>query len=218
MKHIVTTVVGLTMGVMSASADLSLVDINGTSNVLTGTLTTLEGNLASPGGSASRWSTSIVGSDFVGVLPDPMTSTDVYVQWTGLAVPVSSARYVEVHYDVTGAAFTGDLHRLFPATTAVSGGINMADDFLIDGSPGTHSFIVDMFSDPTSRDYESGGGNWTAFRWDMWNETDLTVNAGKSITIDKLVFGSAIQAVPEPGTLGLVSLGVLAVMVRRRRQ
>lgn len=57
-------------------------------------------------------------------------------------------------------------------------------------------------------------GNLTEFRWDFSNAIG---NEGKTFTIDRLVFGTAVTAIPEPSSTFFVAVCGEVVSMRCRR-
>ena len=127
--------------------------------------------------------------------------TDFYFKWSsGVSLPSASYRYGEIHYQVnptSAGGFVGDSesNRLRLQTTNDA---EAWDDFsnpeTIPGSVGPHSFIIDLHANRTYT------GHWNALRWDFFNDVR---NAGKSITIEKIVFAREITPISDTA-VGLI--------------
>lgn len=211
-----------------ANANVYIVGIDGSFTV-TGTTAPVEGNLFGVGGSAPRWDgEGPVGSDYVAT--SNTVSADRYLITSGstltsLNLTVADYRYVEVFYSLS-APFTAagasdvDDHRFFLSDTSQgNNGENPQDTSLIPTAAGSHSFVLDLLStNGTDLDGDfSGTATWDQFRWDMWNNVgNLNANAGITLTLDKIVYGTEVTAIPEPSFLALLGLGGFALLARRR--
>lgn len=196
---------GLMMGNMVVSAT-KVVDVDNQSLVLAGETILLEGTkigtFPDTKISAKKYaSITERDTDSTVVIVENPPRTDFYFKWSSSKfMPSVSHRYAEIHYTVndTGkGGFTGiGSSNRFRVQT--SNEPEAWDDFsnpeLIDGSIGSHSMIIDLQAD------KKYSGKWTALRWDFFNEVS---NGGKSITIDKIVFGTETKT--RPGPLGLIT-------------
>lgn len=217
-------------GVSTANADVFIAGVNGSMSV-GGTTTTIEGDQFGVGGSSARWDgEGAVGTDFVAT--SNSVSADRYMQVngtniTGLNLTVADNRYVEVFYSL-GADFTAagaadvDDHRFFLSDTGQgNNGENPQDTSLVDATAGTHSFVLDLLStDGTTLDGDfDGAQTWDQFRWDMWNNVgNITANSGIQVTLDKIVYGNTLVAVPEPSSIALIAMGGAGMLLRRRKR
>ncbi len=129
-------------------------------------------------------------------------------------MPVTSNRYVEIHYTMTGD-WTGPAtsHALrLDSSNEPAEFVSFINRGLIPAgnATGPQSIIVDL---DVNGDWS---GNWTQVRWDFFNAAGN--GGGKTFTIDKLVFANSLVAVPEPGTITLVGFAAGALLLRRRRR
>lgn len=218
---LVIAVVGLAMAALHASATL-LVDVDNAFNTLSGVTVTFEANENGGGipNTGTKFSSvTLSGTDRTATIADPETRFDYYLQWNNLDIAglaASTYQYAEIYYSLSDD-WNGDIAKFRLGDTITVPGTSGANDhfsnpeLLNDNgrTAGSHSFIVDLTSDVTY------AGDWNYLRWNFFNSTEAVGDAGKSLTIDKLVLGTAITAIPEPSSLVLLSLGALALVIRR---
>lgn len=223
-RMLVTTMVVLAVGAMNASASL-IVDVDNTSSFLSGTLVTYEANQGGGGmpNTGTKFSSVVLsGSDRTATIADPETRFDYYLQWNNIAgdeLDASTYKYAEIFYSLSDD-FNGDVAKFrLGDTVDVTGNAGANDPFsnpeLLNATgrtAGAHSFIVDLTADV------SYSGDWKYLRWNWFNSDEPVGDAGKSLTIDKVVFGTAIVPVPEPHSLALLALaGVGGFVIRKKR-
>ncbi|QTN32918.1 PEP-CTERM sorting domain-containing protein [Akkermansiaceae bacterium] len=214
----------------SASQAATIIDANNTAFTMNVTKTITGDNAlaftngASPTVASTRWDTppSVVsGTTTIGTTVANTTlgtSTDYYfiMNNTALGSPaISASRYAEVSYSlaggwVTGASGSHDI-RLDDSGATAQQFVAPSGTGLIASGNGTHTFIIDLLDATNPLGWS---GNWTYFRWDMFNNNDNS--GGKTFTINSVKFGDSVTAVPEPSALALLGLGTLGLLVRRR--
>jgi hypothetical protein len=221
MNKTITALAGLTLSAISASAATSRVeDVNNTLFTLTGTTTTVEGNNGTFAGTG-KWTVTngaISGTDRVATTVTTTVNNDFYINFGSVAlgtIDVASNRYVEIFYNTSGDwAGLDATHALrLDTSNQAAAFVTFANRGPIPNgdATGPQSFIVDL-------DFEQDGdwtGNWTTLRWDFFNAAGN--GGGKTMTIDKVVFGNTLTAVPEPSSTALLGLGGLALILRRRK-
>lgn len=216
-----------------ADADVFIAGADGSVSV-TGNTTTIEGSEFIPQGASDNWAegSGVVGTDWVGTTGGTATNnpSDWYLivngsNITDAGLTVSENRYVEVFYTL-GSAFTqagtASDNRFFLSDSGQgNNGENPQDTTLVPASAGDHSFVLDLLSsDGVDLDGDFDGTQiWDQFRWDMWNDADnLAANTGIEFTLDRVVFGNAIVAIPEPGSVAILAFGSVVLLAQRRRK
>ena len=204
---------------LSTSAQAAtVIDANGTMQTLSGTTQIIEGNLAGfPG--TGKWASQLAsGSDRTATTNATPSPTDFYVNYgtnlysptTTITLPASQYRYVKVDYNL-GGGWLGTTHQLrLNSTGTAPAFVPFNSTGSIPATDGTHSIIIDLTDGGTPF-----AGNWNTFRWDFFN--DAGNGGGKTFTIDKITYATAITPIPEPGSALLLSIAAAATLIRRRR-
>ena len=227
---LVTTAVVLTLGLTSASATL-LVDVDGNSgNTVGGSTFTYEANEGGggmPNVGGRLKSVTLIGDDREAITGTDTNKVDYYLHWnsiSGDALDASTYKYAKIEYTLEGDWVAGEHKFRLGDTVSVTGSAGANDAFSNPGlldtvaarADGTHSFIVDLTADVV---YD---GDWKYLRWNFYNHSDNTSSVDTSneqkLTIDKITYATALTPIPEPTTMGLLSLGALAFVVRRFRK
>jgi hypothetical protein len=222
-SFLLSGIVALTWAVSSNATTITHAD-SATARV-GGTTVTLEGNLANfggPGAGTARWSSIGDGGDPTNLQgttggTDP-ASDDYYWEFKGAdftgmdPLPTATYRYLEIFYEISGGSFTGNDNRLRLQTTNQGQAFDDFPDPTVPADPGAHRIIVDLLSDDGSTLAGTWSGDWTFLRFDVWNDPG---NSGITYTLDKVVYGSDI--VPEPTTLGFVTLVSIGMLASRKR-
>lgn len=226
-KMMIATAVAA-MGALSASATL-IVDVDGASNVLSGTTHTFEANQAAGGmpNVGGRFKdVTLSGTDRIGTTGTLSTKTDFYLHWSGMspsALSASTYKYAKIDFSLSGGWASGTHKFRLGDTVTVTGSSGANDVFsnpeLLNTAAaradGVHSFIVDLTADTTY------AGDWKYIRWNFYNtsanNSSVDASAEKKLTIDKITYGTSITAIPEPATLGLLSAFGGAILFIRRR-
>lgn len=166
--------------------------------------------------------TSLTADDTVGNATSLASNADNYGYWSGISTGPSNNGDAFMYYQPTGG-------NSFMSTTS-TGAVNLTSDFNFGGINDnlTHTFTLTLARTSTAFDYTfavSGPltgtlptGNVTrTYTGTSTNTFDtfaiMTSNAALDYTIDNV----AISVIPEPGQLGLLALGGLAHVLRRRR-
>lgn len=207
-------------GFGTASADVVVVGVNGSMSA-GGTITSYDGSIFDAGGSVAqkpeRWTDfGPVGTDFVGTFGGTdLSSTDWYVQSSGFSHTLGAGdNYMEIFYsldsNVTGSNFRWAFNGSSPADA-------FADGELIPTTAGSHSFVIDA----NQLDDIGAGDTIGSIRWDPWNEESPAGPdqiRGTVFTIDRIVFGDTLTAIPEPSSLAVLAVASVGVVARRRKR
>lgn len=227
----------------SASAQLSIVGVDGSmsaggtvSNVLEGVGST--STVIRPGGNATtipqRWDATQTlgiteGGFFQGTFGGTDPDTNDWAVLIGdtnpnaanaLGIEVggeTGANFIEIFYsldsDVTLDANNGG-HRFSVNDNSPAETFPTSQQTLIPTTAGDHSFVIDISS------LAEAGTEINFLRWDPWN-VNVPLNRGTEFRINEVRFGSELvvaSAIPEPTSAGLVAFGIGAMVVRRKRR
>ncbi|MGZ0709697.1 hypothetical protein ACWPKO_15315 [Coraliomargarita sp. W4R53] len=204
-----------------------MIHVDSTEFTVGGTTQTLEANLATIGGNTDNFSNNaIVGTDVTATISSAPPNNDWYLNYNataldingetaGTGLDVATYRYVQIFYNLEDD-FSGSTQQLRLATPAQGADFDtFTNSGLIASSAGDHSIIIDLLSDNGTDLSGTWSGTWTTLRWDIFNSP----NAEKTFTFDKVVYGSAISAIPEPATSALfIGFGALLLIGSRRRK
>lgn len=208
-------------GLSLQAATARIEDANNGQFVISGPTVIVEGNNAvfPQANPNDRWTVSngsVSGTDRVAITVASPVNNDFYFNFDAAAlgtIPVADNRFVEIHYSTSGdwsGAATSHALRLDTDNEAAEFVSFINRGLIPPGSAtGPQSIIVDL---DLNGDWS---GNWTTLRWDFFNAAGN--GGGKSFTIDRLVFGNTLTAVPEPGSLTLLGFCAATLLLRRRR-